>query len=72
MREISNYLDKLEDLPFPSYHSLKENSEKIYGNGVLDDNQSDSEIDAKEVDYIDYKLEHIRLRKDFFNKPKNY
>lgn len=71
LKEISAYLDMLQDLSFPSFLSLKENSEKIYGNGENEvDRQENSDIDAKQIDYIDYKLDCIRLRKDFFAKPK--
>ena len=29
-----------------------------------------SDIDAKEIDYIDYKLDYVRFSKDFFNLKK--
>lgn len=32
LAELTDFLNKVQDIPFPDYLSLKENSEKIYGN----------------------------------------
>ncbi len=71
IKELNDHLEKMKDIVFPDFITLKENSEKIFGkdNKEEDDKSEEedlSDIDAREVDYIDYKLEFVRFKKEFF------